>query len=247
MRWSALLGEPWVGSAGAVQSHRNTLADSCLLRNAWICPDYVSTRSDELVAALTAHISMTVTSVLIGAVAALPLALLARRFRAARPLVLGTATAVYTIPSLALFSLLLPFSGLTRTTVVIGLVLYSLTILVRTVLTGLEGVPEEVRDAARGMGYSARGLLWRVELPLALPVVFSGLRVATVSTVALTTVGTVVGNGGLGDLIFQGLRSNFKAEVLTASVLCVLLAVLFDLLLLGAQRLSTPWRRGVEA
>lgn len=232
-----------IGAAG----HPLTLADSCLLRNDWVCPEYVRTRSDDLAGALTAHLSMTVIAVLLGAAAAFPLALLARRLRAVRPVILGTATAVYTIPSLALFSLLLPFTGLSRTTVVIGLVLYSLTILVRTTLAGLEGVPDEVRDAGRGMGYSGAGLLWRVELPLALPVVFTGLRVATVSTVALTTVGTIVGNGGLGDLIYDGLRSNFKSEVLTASVLCVVLAVALDLLLLAGQRVLTPWRRGVPA
>ena len=243
-----------VGPAGleglggiGTQGHRPTLAESCLLRNAWICPEYVSTRSDEIRDALTAHVTMTVLSVVVGALVAFPLALLARRVAVARPLVLGVATAVYTIPSLALFSLLLPFTGLTRTTVVVGLVLYSLTILVRTVLAALDGVPDEVRDAGLGMGYSRAGLLWRVELPLALPVVIGGLRVATVSTVALATVGTIVGNGGLGNLIFDGLRSNFRAEVLTASVLCVVLAVVFDVLLLGIQRLVTPWRRGLSA
>jgi osmoprotectant transport system permease protein len=230
-----------------ILSHLPTLADDCLLRNAWVCPEYVTTRSGELTDALAQHVTITVEAVVLGALLALPLALLARRFRAARPVVLGTATAIYTIPSLALFSLLLPFTGLSSTTVVVGLVLYSLTILVRTTLAGLDGVPEEVRDAGRGMGFSGRGLLWRVELPMALPVLFSGLRIATVSTVALTTVGTIVGSGGLGDLINSGLRSNFKAEVLTASVLCVVLAVLFDLLLLGVQRLLTPWRRGVSA
>jgi osmoprotectant transport system permease protein len=217
------------------------------VRNAWICPEYVQTRSSELTSAIGTHVVITVLSVAIGAVIALPLALLARRVRPARPVVLGLATAVYTVPSLALFSLLLPFTGISQRTVVVGLVLYSLTILVRTVLAGLDGVPEEVRDAGRGMGFSAQGLLWRVELPLAMPVVFSGLRVATVSTVALATVGTVVGNGGLGNLINDGLRSNFKAEVLTASVLTVLLAVVFDLVILAAQRLATPWRQGVSA
>jgi len=236
-----------VGGPERMVGHGHTLAESCLLRNAWICPEYVSTRTDELTSALTDHVVLTVLSVLIGAAAALPLALLARRVRLARPVVLGLSTAIYTVPSLALFSLLLPFTGLGATTVVVGLVLYSLTILVRTTLAGLDGVPEEVLDAGRGMGLSGRGLLWRVELPLALPVMFSGLRVATVSTVALATVGTIVGHGGLGDLINAGLRSNFRAEVLTASVLCVLLAVAFDLLILGAQRLATPWRRGTAA
>ena len=224
-----------------------TLADSCLLRNAWVCPEYVQTRRSELLVALGDHITITVVSVLIGALIAFPLGVLAYQRRRAGAAVLGVATAVYTVPSLALFSLLLPFSGLSRSTVVLGLVLYSLTILVRNLLAGLVGVPDEVADAARGMGFSPMRMLLRVQLPLALPAVFAGIRVATVSTVALTTVGTIVGNGGLGDLIFAGLRSNFKAEVLTASVLCVVLAIALDLLLLGVQRLLTPWQRGAAA
>ena len=220
-------------------------AADCLLENAWVCPEYLTSRRPEILAALSAHVQITVLSVVLGALVALPLAVLARRVRAVRPVVLGASTALYTVPSLALFSVLLPFTGLSRTTVVTGLVLYSLTILVRTVLTGLEGVPEEVRDAARGMGFSPRALLWRAELPLALPVVVSGLRVATVSTVALTTVGTIVGNGGLGDLVYDGLRTDFRAEVLTASVLCVLLALVLDAVLLLAGRALVPWRRGV--
>jgi osmoprotectant transport system permease protein len=219
-----------------------TISDSCLLRNAWVCPEYVSSRASDLTSATWAHLQITVVSVLLGALVSVPLALAARRVAAVRSVVLGVATAVYTVPSLALFSLLLPFTGLSRTTVVVGLVLYSLTVLVRTLLAGLDAVPPDVLDAARGMGYSGRGLLWRVEVPLALPVAFSGLRVATVSTVALATVGTVVGNGGLGNLIYDGLRSNFKAEVLTASLLCVVIAVVLDLVLIVLQRLSTPWR-----
>src|SRR4051794_35709252 len=231
-----------IGSA-LIDSHAPTVADDCLLRNAWVCPEYVRTRAGDLAAASATHLRITLVSVVIGAVIALPLALLARRIRGLRAPVLGLSTAIYTIPSLALFSLLLPFTGLSQKTVVIGLVLYTLTILVRAVLAGLDGVPEEVRDAGRGMGYSERGLLWRVELPLALPVLIGGLRIATVSTVALTTIGTIVGYGGLGDLITTGLRSNFKAQVLTASVLCVVLALVLDVLLVGVQRLLMPWRR----
>jgi osmoprotectant transport system permease protein len=137
----------------------------------------------------------------------------------------------------------LPIFGLSSMTVIVGLVLYSLTILVRGMLTGLDGIPADVHEAAVGMGYGGARLLWKVELPLALPTIFASLRVAAVSTVALTTVGVVVGHGGLGNLIFQGLRSNFRPEVLTASVLCVVLALVADLVLLGFQRMATPWRR----
>jgi osmoprotectant transport system permease protein len=176
-----------------------------------------------------------------------PVALLARRWRWLEQLVLGASTIVYTVPSLALFSLLLPFTGLSATTVVVGLVLYSLTILVRAIVAGLAAVPDAVVEAARGMGYSERRLLWQVRVPLALPTVMAGVRVAAVSTVALTTVGAVVGYGGLGDLIYEGLRTLFKPQVLTASVLCVALALVVDLVLLAAQRAATPWRRGRPA
>ncbi|MEP6797071.1 MAG: ABC transporter permease, partial [Lapillicoccus sp.] len=161
--------------------------------------------------------------------------------------VLGASTIVYTVPSLALFSLLLPFTGLSATTVIVGLVLYSLTVLVRAVISGLDAVPDQVIEAAEGMGYGPARLLWQVRFPLALPSIMAGVRVAAVSTVALTTVGAVVGYGGLGDLIYDGLRSLFKPQVLAASVLCVLLALVVDLLLLGVQRLATPWRRGRPA
>ncbi|MEV5507580.1 ABC transporter permease [Streptomyces orinoci] len=218
-------------------------AGNCLVRNDWICGEYVRTRSQELVDATVQHIGITVASVAIGLLIAFPLALLARRWRAAAGPVLGLTTVLYTVPSLAMFSLLVPVFGLSVSVVVTGLVLYSLTILVRNILAGLAAVPEEAREAARGMGYGPLRLLFGVELPLALPAVVAGVRIATVSTVSLTTVGALVGYGGLGNLIYEGLHSVFKAQVLTASVLCVLLAVVADLALLLVQRLLTPWTR----
>ncbi|MFF8844755.1 ABC transporter permease [Streptomyces sp. NPDC015127] len=218
-------------------------AGSCLAANDWFCAEYLRSRSGELTDATVQHVWITVASVLIGLAVALPLALLVRaRPRFAGP-VLGLTTLLYTIPSLAMFSLLLPFFGLSAALVVTGLVLYSLTILVRNILAGLQAVPAEAREAARGMGYGPVRLLWEVELPLALPALMAGVRIATVSTIALTTVGALVGKGGLGNLIDDGVQTTFKAQVLTASVLCVLLAALADLLLLGAQRLLTPWTR----
>ena len=140
--------------------------------------------------------------------------------------------------------MLAPITGLSATTVVIGLTGYTLLVLVRNVLAGLDGVPPDVVEAARGMGLGPGRLLWRVELPLALPAVLAGLRIATVSTVALVTVGVVVSNGGLGQLIFQGFNNNlFRAQIFTATALCVLLALTADLLLLGLERLLTPWTR----
>lgn len=220
-----------------------TFQRDCLSRNDWVCGEYFSSRADLIVAALVEHLWITVVSVLCGLLIAFPLALLARRYRRLEGVVVGTTTALYTIPSLALFALLLPFTRLSPTTVVVGLVLYSLTILVRNILEGLRAVPPDVRESALGMGYGRARLLFGVELPLALPSVMAGLRVATVSTVALTTVGAIIGYGGLGDLLYEAVNSQFRAQVLTASVLCVALAVALDLVLVAAQRMLTPWAR----
>jgi osmoprotectant transport system permease protein len=221
-------------------------ATSCysLLVNHWVCPSYWHDDRDEIIAATRQHAEITVVSVLVGLVVAIPLAVVARRVPRMQSVVLGASTAVYTIPSLALFPLLVPFTGITRTTVVIGLALYSLTILVRNTLAGLNGVPADVRESAMGMGYGPLRLLLTVDMPLAVPVIMAGLRVATVSTVALTTIGSIVAYGGLGNMLADGVQSDFKAEILTASVLCVLLAFVLDLLLIGVQRLLTPWTRG---
>jgi osmoprotectant transport system permease protein len=217
------------------------------LTNEWFCGQYLSDYRSEIVEATTEHVLLTVLSVLVGVLVAFPLALLARRLPRLESGILGVTTALYTIPSLALLPLLVPFTGLSATTVVIGLALYALTILVRSMLEGLRSVPEEVRESATGLGYGAGRLLLRVELPLALPVLMAGLRVATVSTVALTTVGSLVSYGGLGNLIKDGVTTNFRAELMTASLLCVLLAVALDGLIVGAQWLLTPWTRGARS
>jgi osmoprotectant transport system permease protein len=217
------------------------------LTNEWICVQYLQDRQSELVDATVEHIWITVASVLLGVVVAFPLALLARRLPRLESTILGVSTGIYTIPSLALFPLLVPFTGLSASTVVIGLALYALTILVRAILEGLRAVPDEVRESATGLGYGATKLLFRVELPLALPVIMAGLRVAAVSTVALTTVGSLVAYGGLGNLIKDGVNTNFRAELLAAAVLCVVLAVVLDVVIVLLQRVLTPWTRGVEA
>jgi len=219
---------------------------SCYSRlvNKWYCTQYLEDRHADLTHALSQHLQITAWSLLLGIVIAFPLALLARRLPRLQGLVLGTSTMIYTIPSLALFPLLVPFSGISAETVVIGLALYALTILVRSMLAGLTGVPVEVRESAIGLGYGRLRLLVRVELPLALPVIMAGLRVATVSTVALTTVGTLVSYGGLGNLIADGVQNDFKAEILAASVLCVVLAVVLDAVIVIVQWAMTPWTHG---
>ena len=216
---------------------------SCYSRlvNKWYCTDYLKDRHQDLTSALVQHLQITAWALLLGVLIAFPLALVARRLPAVQGLILGTSTMIYTIPSLALFPFLVPFTGISMTTVVIGLGLYALTILVRSMLAGLLGVPDEVRESATGLGYGKTRLLFLIEVPLALPVMMAGLRVATVSTVALTTVGTLVSYGGLGNLIRDGVQNDFKAEILAASVLCVVLAVVLDTVIVGAQWLSTPW------
>ena len=212
--------------------------------NPWFDASYVVENWDTILRYLGEHVRLTIAAVVLGALLALPLALAARRSRLLAGSVLGLSTVVYTIPSLAMFALIFPFTGLTATTVLIGLVLYSLVILVRNFLAGLQAVPADVREAARAMGYGPVRLFWAIDLPLALPAGMAGLRIATVSTVALTTVGVLVGHGGLGQLITGGFNANFyRAEIVTGTVGCVLLALLADLLLAGAERLLTPWAR----
>src|ERR671921_723805 len=179
------------------------------------------------------------------ALVALPLAVLAYWVRPLTGPILALSGVLYTIPSLALLALVAPLVGTTSdASILIALVLYALLVLVRNSLAGLTQVPGEVRDAAAGMGYGKVGRLLRIELPLALPGIVTGLRLATVSTVALVTVGGIIGKGGLGDLILGGFRNNFyKAQIMTASILCVLLALVLDLVLAGIGRALTPWTR----
>ncbi|MFL6137666.1 MAG: ABC transporter permease [Frankiaceae bacterium] len=219
------------------------LVADCLIDNAWVCGKYLTSNQDDILAALRQHVVLTVLSVGIGFLVAALLTLVVRQWRPARTPVLALTSILYTIPSLALFAILVPITGLTAATVEVGLVLYSLVILVRNMLAGLDGVPDDVKEVAYGMGYTRSRVLLRVELPMALPAVMSGLRVATVSTIALATVGGVIDQGGLGNLIEDAIRRDFRAEVLTASVLVVALALVADVILLGLQRLLTPWRR----
>jgi osmoprotectant transport system permease protein len=211
--------------------------------NPWFSWQYVQDNSADLQHYLQQHLIMTVESVAIAMVLAFPLALLAFRFRWLTTPLLGITGVLYTIPSLALFGFIYPFTGLTERTVVVGLVMYALLVLVRNTLAGLDGVPADVREAARGMGYGRGRMLWKVELPVALPTIMAGVRVATVSTVALVTVGVIVGNGGLGQLIFRGFNSDYHAEILTASLLTIALGLTLDVLLALATRALMPWSR----
>ncbi len=211
--------------------------------NPWFSEQYLQQGRSQLLTALQQHVTITVVAVLAGLVLSLPLALLARRSRTLETVVIGATGVVYTIPSLALFALLVPVTGYSEKTAEVALAAYSLVILVRNTVTGLALVPPDVVEAARGMGLGAGRRLLRVELPLALPSIVAGIRVATVSTISLLTVAAYVGTGGFGQLIDQGFRADYRAQVVTACLACVLLALVADLLLLLLQRLLTPWTR----
>lgn len=212
--------------------------DQPLIRWSWIT-DHV----DDIVSRGSQHLWLTVVSVAIGFVIAFPLAIVASR----RPWITGPSTAVasilYTIPALALIALLIPFTGLSLTTATVPLVMYNLLIVFRNSIAGLRGVEADVKEAAVGMGYTRRQLLWRVEVPLAIPVIIAGLRIATVSTIGLVTIAALIGRGGFGQFILLGLDTFFWTALLVGAVLSVGLAVVADVLLILTQRLVTPWAK----
>jgi osmoprotectant transport system permease protein len=209
---------------------------------------WVSEHLDLIGRQLGQHVYLTVLAVGIGLMIALPVSVYAHRHRRFYAPVSGVAGLLYTIPSLALFALLQPFTGLGTDTAEIGLVSYTLLILIRNTVAGLNGVPEDVKDAAVGIGYTNRELLWRVEMPLALPVIVAGVRIATVTTIGLVTVTAVIGKGGLGFLMLAGFRNLFpEVAVLVGVTLSVVLAVAADALLLAGQRILTPWASATAA
>lgn len=192
------------------------------------------------------HLQLTVLAVAIGFAIAFPLAVFAFRHRR----FLGPLTVVtgilYTIPSLALLAILTPYTGLSFTTALIALVGYTLLILIRNIVAGLESVPADIKEAAIAMGYSRRQLLWRVELPLALPAIAAGVRIATVTTIGLVTVTSLIGLGGFGYFILLGLSRFFSTATVLGSVLSVLLAIVADRALIMLERRLSPWTRSVE-
>ncbi|GAB3172921.1 hypothetical protein GCM10027059_43000 [Myceligenerans halotolerans] len=211
--------------------------------NPWFSWTYVVENANTLWEHTAQHAVLTVQSVAVAALIAVPLGILVSRVRWLSGIVIGTAAVLYTVPSLALFAILAPLLGIGRTPVFIGLVAYALLVILRNTVAGLDGVDPGVLDAARGLGYGPARVLVHVSLPNALPSVVAGLRLATVSTVAMVTVGVVVGYGGLGQLMFQGFRNNFyRAEIMAATLACVLLAVVLDVAIWAGGRALTPWR-----
>jgi osmoprotectant transport system permease protein len=203
--------------------------------------DWIADHASDIGSRVAEHVELTLLAVAIGFAIAFPLAVLAHRRRWTYAPITWIAGALYTIPSLSLFVILVPLTGLTVATVEIGLVSYTLLILIRNTVAGLASVPDDALDSARGMGFSSRQLLWRVEVPLALPVMMAGVRIATVSTIGLVTVGALIGRGGLGQFILEGLRTLFQTEIVLGAALAAGLALLADGLLLLIQRRLTPW------
>jgi osmoprotectant transport system permease protein len=214
--------------------------ESCVADNGF-CPDWIWDNFDRYVDPFWDHVYLTVVAVAVGFAISFTLALIAYRRRWLIAPIVNVTAILYTVPSLAAFFLLLPITGRGKTTALIALVAYTLLIIFRNVLAGLDNVPEEAKDAGRGMGLTSRQLLWRVEVPLAVPEIVAGLRVAATTTVGLATLAFFAGAGGLGGEIFSDIT--FKSNVVTAGGLCVLLAAALDVALLLAQRAVTPWTR----
>jgi osmoprotectant transport system permease protein len=205
--------------------------------------EWVAGHTDELTMRIGEHLELTAIAVLVGLVIAFALAFLAVRLPPLYPPITWTAGILYTIPSLALFALLVPYTGLSLLTAEIGLVSYTLLILIRNIVGGIRSVPSEVRDAALGMGYTPRQILLRIELPLALGVIFAGIRVATITTIGIVTVTALIGQGGLGYLILIGIQQFFSTPLILGATLSVGLAIVVDGVLVLLQRALTPWSR----
>jgi osmoprotectant transport system permease protein len=218
----------------------NERGDSCVASDG-VCPSWIADNLDRYWRPLGEHLELTVISVAIGFAIAFSLALLAHRRRWLVGPITQITGILYTLPSVAVFFLLLPVTGRGKLTAIIALTAYTLLILFRNIVAGLDNVPEEARDAGRGMGLTPRQLLWGVELPLALPEILAGLRIAVTTTVGLAALAFLAGAGGLGDAIFSDV--NFRSNVLVAGGMCVLLAVVLDLAVLLVQRSITPWTR----
>jgi osmoprotectant transport system permease protein len=205
--------------------------------------DWIGRHLDDVRDYTLQHLLLTGLAVGIGFLLAFPIALLVQRYPRLYGPVLGVAGVLFTIPSLALFVGIIPFTGISILTPLTPLVIYTLLILVRNTVEGLRAVPPDVVEAAEAMGYSRRRRLLRVELPLAVPVIIAGLRIATVSTIGLVTITVLIGWGGVGRFFLDGFARRFATPLLLGIALSVLLSVVADLSLLGLQRLATPWAR----
>ena len=233
-------GDPPTATLGLLQVEFAP-EDTGLIDWEWLADNF----TEDVVPAFLQHIFLCLVSLAIAVLISVPLGVLAARYRRLYPPLTAITGFFYTIPSFSMFALMIFVIGLSvgRTPAVIALVLYSLLVLIRNVVTGLDSVPPETKDAARGMGLTDRQILWRVELPLALPVIVAGMRIAFVTVIGIAVIGAYINAGGLGDLIFDGITRDFPTMYITGAVLATLLAVGADLLFVGAERLLSPWAR----
>ena len=233
---------------GQVQIQERT-GRGCVAENGF-CPEWIADNLHKYWSPLLEHIWLSVVSVGVGFAIAFTLALVAHRQRWLTGPIVGFTGALYTVPSVAAFLLLLPITGRGNLTAFVALVAYTLLILFRNITTGLRNVPVEIRDAARGMGLTDNQILRRVELPMALPEVLAGVRIAFTTTVGLATLAFFAGGGGLGEQIYSQKAGTggifFKSNVVVAGGLAVLLAAIGDILILALQRWALPWRRAVS-
>jgi osmoprotectant transport system permease protein len=236
-----------VGEVGKGFIHERTSATlPCQATDKLFCWDWAKEHIDRFGTPTVQHLEMVFFAVLIGFVIAFSFAILAHRNAWLRPPLLAGTGILYTIPSIAFFILLLPITGRGMETAIIALSAFTLQILYRNTMTGLANVPNSVKDAARGMGLTERQILWKVELPLATPEIIAGLRIATVSTVAIATLAVFAGGGGLGTQIYGSGNLTFATSIIIAGGIAILMALTFDVLLLLTQRLATPWRRATN-
>ena len=222
-------------------------SDQCIQDNGAFCFNWIAENfSDRYVGPTLEHLVLVGVSVFLGFALAMGMAVLSHRKRWLVPPFIGVTGVLYTIPSVAFFFLLLPVTGRGVDTALIALTAYNLQIIYRNIVAGLNNVPAGPKDAGRGMGMTSRQLLWKVEFPLAVPEIVAGLRIATVSTVAIATLADFAGGGGLGSQIITGSNITFKTNILVVTVLAVGMAILFDILFLLAQRRLTRWQEGRE-
>lgn len=210
------------------------------------CFDWAKENIDRFGTPTVQHLQIVIPAIVIGFAVAFALALLAHRVRWLQPPLLAATGILYTIPSIAFFFLLLPVTGLGRDTAIVVLSAYTLQIIFRNTVLGLNNVPDSVKDAAQGMGLTPNQILWKVELPLAIPEIIAGLRVAVVSTIAIATLAVLISAGGLGTQMY-GSNLTFPTSIIIAAAIVILMALTLDTILLLVQRFTTPWRRVAEA
>lgn len=212
-------------------------------RDSFIWWEWIWRRPDEIWQRTVEHLQLSLVAIGVGFIISLALALIAIRFRWTYSPITWVGNIIYTIPSLALFVILIPYTGLGFLTAQIALVSYTILILVRSMVTGLDGIAPEIRESADALGYTRLRRLATIDFPLALPTIIAGVRIASVTIIGLVTITALIGNGGYGAFITDGLNRRFATPIVLGAVLSLVLALAVDMLLVAIERLLTPWRR----